>query len=199
MKKQLGDRLPAFTKEELDLIVNSNDFYGMNTYTANYVRHKTTPPPIEDFAGNVSTGFLSVTGECIGPETQCTWLRPNPQGFQNLILWISKRYNYPPIIVTENGTSVKAEGDLPLEEILKDTFRQEYYRTYIAALAGAVEKGADVRGYMAWSLMDNFEWADGYVTRFGVTYVDYKGGQKRYLKGSGMTVGEEVGKWIKKE
>ncbi|CAG8980431.1 hypothetical protein HYALB_00003996 [Hymenoscyphus albidus] len=199
MKKQLGSRLPTFTSEEIALVKGSNDFYGMNHYTANYIKHRTTPAPLDDFKGNLDMTFISKSGECIGPETQSFWLRPNPQGFHDLLLWISKRYDYPTIYCTENGTSVKGEGDLPLEEILDDEFRCEYYRGYIEALAQAVEDGANVKGYMAWSLMDNFEWAEGYETRFGSTYVNYEGGQKRYLKKSGKTVGPTFEKYIKKD
>lgn len=159
MVKQLGDRLPTFTDEERELVKGSNDFYGMNHYTANYIRHKTTEPEADDFLGNLETLFTSKSGEGIGPETQSFWLRPNPQGFRNLLGWISNRYGRPKIYVTENGTSLKGENDLSKEEILDDEFRAEYFRSYLAALAKAVEEdGVDVRGYMAWSLMDNFEW-----------------------------------------
>lgn len=198
MKAQLGDRLPSFTPEELALVKGSNDFYGMNTYTADFIKHKPAPPDVNDYYGNIEQHFTSKSGEIIGPETQSFWLRPNPQGFHNLLLWVSARYNKPPIYVTENGTSVKGENDLPLEKILDDEFRAEYFRGYINAMAEAVENGADVRSYMAWSLMDNFEWAEGYETRFGVTFVDYEGGQKRYLKKSGNVVGEIFKGLIKK-
>lgn len=199
MIKQLGDRLPTFTPEELALVKGSNDFYGMNHYTANYIRHKTESPPAEDFLGNLDTLQESKTGEIIGPETQSVWLRPNPQGFHDLLVWISKRYGNPKMYCTENGTSIKGENDLPLEEILDDEFRAEYFRGYVKAMASAVEKGVDMRGYLAWSLMDNFEWAEGYETRFGVTYVDYEGGQKRHLKKSGRIIGPLFESLIKKD
>jgi beta-glucosidase len=190
MIQQLGERLPTFTPEEAALVQGSNDFYGMNHYTANYIRHKTSAPDPADFLGNLETLFTSKSGTSIGPETQSSWLRPNPQGFRDLLVWISKRYGNPKIYCTENGTSVKGENDLPREQILDDEFRAEYFRGYIDALAKAVsEDGVDVRGYMAWSLMDNFEWADGYETRFGVTFVDYEGGQKRYPKKSAKIIG----------
>ncbi|CZS99707.1 probable beta-glucosidase [Rhynchosporium agropyri] len=190
MIKQLGSHLPTFTPEEIALVQGSNDFYGMNHYTANYIKHKTTAPEADDFLGNLETLFESKTGEIIGPETQSFWLRPNPQGYRNLLNWISKRYNYPKIYCTENGTSLKGENDLPIEQILDDEFRAEYFRGYIDALAKAVTlDGVNVRGYLAWSLMDNFEWAEGYETRFGVTYVDYEGGQKRHLKKSAKVIG----------
>ncbi|KAJ2918967.1 hypothetical protein MD484_g1439, partial [Candolleomyces efflorescens] len=72
----------------------------------------------------------------------------------------------------------------PIEAALQDTDRIEYFRGYTNALLEAVHQdGVDVRSYFAWSLLDNFEWADGYQTRFGVTYVDYKT-MKRYPKDS---------------
>jgi len=199
MIKQLGDRLPTWTPEEIALVQGSNDFYGMNHYTANYIKHKTTPAEPDDFLGNLETLFYSKKGENIGPETQSFWLRPNPQGFHDLIVWISKRYGNPPIYVTESGTSLKGENDLPLDKILEDDFRVEYFDGYVKALAKAVEEGVDVRGYMAWSLMDNFEWAEGYETRFGVTFVDYEGGQKRYPKKSAKSIGPLFESLIKKE
>ncbi|KAG0652398.1 Beta-glucosidase 1B [Hyphodiscus hymeniophilus] len=199
MVKQLGDRLPSWTPEEIALVKGSNDFYGMNHYTANYIKHKSTPAEADDFLGNLETLFTAKNGDGIGPETQSFWLRPNPQGFRNLLNWISKRYGGPKIYCTENGTSLKGENDLPREQILDDEFRAEYFRGYVDALAKAVQDGVDVRGYLAWSLMDNFEWAEGYETRFGVTFVDYEGGQKRYPKKSAKTVGPLFESLIKKD
>jgi beta-glucosidase len=199
MVKQLGDRLPSFTPEEIALVQGSNDFYGMNHYTANYIKHKTTAADANDFIGNLETHFTSKAGEEIGPETQSVWLRPNPLGFKNLLVWLSKRYGNPKMYVTENGTSLKGENDLPKEEIIDDEFRAEYFRGYVGALASAVEEGVNVRGYLAWSLMDNFEWAEGYETRFGVTYVDYEGGQKRYPKKSAKELGPLFETLIKKD
>ncbi|KAI3399854.1 hypothetical protein diail_5365 [Diaporthe ilicicola] len=189
MRKQLGDRLPEWTPEEVALVKGSNDFYGMNHYTANYIKHKTTAPEADDFLGNLETLFYSKKGECIGPETQSFWLRPNPQGFRDLLGWLSRRYGNPPIYVTENGTSLKGENDMKLEQIVEDDFRAEYFDGYVKAMAlASKEDGVDVRGYLAWSLMDNFEWAEGYETRFGVTYVDYEHDQKRYPKKSAKSL-----------
>ncbi|KAH6660811.1 family 1 glycosyl hydrolase [Truncatella angustata] len=186
MLKQLGDRLPTFTDEEKALVQGSNDFYGMNHYTADYVKHKSGTPAEDDFLGNLETTAFAKNGDCIGDETQSFWLRPNPEGFRALINWLSKRYGYPTIYVTENGTSIKGENDLGFPEILEDDFRVRYFKDYANALAKAVsEDGCDVKGYMAWSLMDNFEWAEGYETRFGCTYVNYEVGQVRTAKKSG--------------
>lgn len=200
MRKQLGDRLPEFTSEEAELVKGSNDFYGMNHYTANYIKHKTGTPPEDDTLGNLETLFYNKNGDCIGPETQSFWLRPNPQGFRDLLNWLSKRYGKPKIYVTENGTSILGENDLSLEEIVKDDFRVKYFNDYAHAMAKASEEdGVDVRGYLAWSLMDNFEWAEGYETRFGVTFVDYVNDQKRYPKKSASSMKPLFDSLIKKE
>ncbi|KAH8653374.1 beta-glucosidase-like protein [Xylariales sp. PMI_506] len=174
MRKQLGERLPEFTDEERGLVQGSNDFYGMNHYAADYIKHKTGPADENDTLGNLETSHYDKAGNCIGPETQSFWLRPNPQGFRLLINWLSKRYGYPPIYVTENGTSIKGENDLPAEKIVEDDFRVKYFKDYAEAMAEAVTSdGCNVKGYMAWSLLDNFEWAEGYETRFGCCYVNY--------------------------
>lgn len=200
MRKQLGDRLPEFTPEESALLKGSNDFYGMNHYTANYIKHKTTPADPFDHLGNLETLFYNKAGDCIGPETQSVWLRPHPIGFRKLLNWISSRYGRPKIYVTENGTSLKGENDMPILDTVNDEFRCEYFRGYINALAKASsEDGVNVMGYLAWSLMDNFEWAEGYETRFGVTAVDYENGQQRYPKKSAKVVGELFNQLIMKD
>ncbi|KAK2799272.1 hypothetical protein FQN50_008548 [Emmonsiellopsis sp. PD_5] len=199
MIKQLGDRLPTWTDEDRALVQGSNDFYGMNHYCAHFIKNKTTPPEPEDYLGNLESGMQDVNGNYVGPETESVWLRPNPLGFRKLLKWLSDRYGRPKIYVTENGTSLKGENDLPLDKLLDDEFRTEYFRGYIGAMADAYTlDNVNVRAYMAWSLMDNFEWAEGYITRFGVTYVDYEGGQKRYPKKSAKEIGDIFNKYIEK-
>ncbi|KAG9532836.1 putative beta-glucosidase, partial [Aureobasidium melanogenum] len=185
MRKQLGDRLPKFTPEQRALVQGSNDFYGMNHYCANYIKHKSGEPEPEDYLGNLESLLSNKEGQDIGPVTQSPWLRPYAIGFRELLKWISDRYGRPTIYVTENGTSLKGENDLSKEEILEDDFRMWYFKEYVTAMADAyTHDDVDVKGYMAWSLMDNFEWAEGFETRFGVTFVDYKNGQQRYPKKS---------------
>jgi beta-glucosidase len=158
MRKQLGDRLPEFTADEVALVQGSNDFYGMNHYCAHYIKHKDTEPELDDHAGNLDALMQNKAGEWIGPETQSVWLRPMPLGFRKLIKWLSDRYGGPTFYVTENGTSLKGENELPLEQLLNDEFRVEYFRGYIGALADAhTLDGVDVRGYSAWSLMEYVE------------------------------------------
>ncbi|KAJ5579561.1 uncharacterized protein N7459_005546 [Penicillium hispanicum] len=189
MIKQLGDRLPTWTPKDIALVHGSNDFYGMNHYCANYIRAKTGKPEPEDVAGNLEILPEDKNGHSIGPITQSPWLRPCALGFRKLLKWLSERYGYPKIYVTENGTSVLGENDMPLEQLLEDEFRVRYFQDYISAMADAYTlDGVNVRAYMAWSLMDNFEWAEGYETRFGVTYIDYEHDQKRIPKKSAKSI-----------
>ena len=155
VRKQIGDRLPTFTDEEAALVKGSNDYYGMNHYCANYIKHKTTPPELDDIAGNLELLMANSAGESIGPETQSTWLRPYPIGFRRLLKWLSDRYGGPAIFVTENGTSLKDENGLPKDKILQDDFRVWYYQEYIGAMADArCLDGVNVIGYTAWSLLE---------------------------------------------
>jgi len=174
MREQLGDRLPKFTPEQSKLVLGSSDFYGMNTYTTNLVKDRKEKPELDDFKGNVEFTFTRQDGSQLGTQAQSPWLQDVPWGFRKLLNWIYKRYQYP-IYVTENGFSVKNENDRSAEDIIHDTERVNYYKGYLDALAQAKnEDKVDVRGYLAWSLLDNFEWASGLTERFGTTYVDYK-------------------------
>jgi beta-glucosidase len=126
-----------------------------NHYCANYIKHKPGPADPDDFAGNLELLLEDKHGHPIGPETQSPWLRPYALGFRKLIKWISDRYGRPVIYVTENGTSLKGENELSRDEILEDDFRVKYFEDYLQALAEArTFDDVDVRGYMAWSLME---------------------------------------------
>lgn len=137
MREQLGDRLPTFTEEDRKLVLGSNDFYGMNHYTADYIKHLDTPAEPDNFNGNLETFKENKDGKSIGPETQSPWLRPYPLGFRKLMKWISDRNGRPIIYVTENGTSLKGENDKSVEDILEDDFRLKYYQGYVNAMAEA--------------------------------------------------------------
>lgn len=162
MKVQLGKRLPEFTTEEIALIKGSNDFYGMNHYCSHFIRSLEPAAALDtDIEGNLECLFFDINGTPIGPETQSPWLRPNPAGFRKLLSWISERYGYPRIMVTEFGTSIVGENDLAYPEILDDEFRSEYFRGYIKSLAEAVaQDGVNAIGALCWSLMDNYEWSE---------------------------------------
>lgn len=111
MREQLGDRLPVFTEEEKKLVLGSSDFYGMNTYTTNLIKNKSTPPALDDFSGNVEFLDKDAEGKPIGTPSECGWHRDVAWGFRKLLNWTYKRYGLP-IVVTENGFPVKGESDL---------------------------------------------------------------------------------------
>jgi beta-glucosidase len=107
-----------------------------------------------------------------------------PKGLEKVLDVYRNDYNNIPTYITENGA---AYSDGPnAEGIIEDTRRIEYYRSHFEALQTARQKGCDVRGYFAWSLMDNFEWAHGYSQRFGLIFVDYANNCKRIFKNSAL-------------
>ncbi|KAG2006778.1 beta-glucosidase [Coprinopsis cinerea AmutBmut pab1-1] len=179
MREVLGDRMPDFTEEEWKVVKGSSDFYGMNTYTTNLCRAGGD----DEFQGLVDYTFTRPDGTQLGTQAQSSWLQDYPDGFRALLNYLYKKYKLP-IYVTENGFSVKGESDMTIEEACKDKDRVHYFQGTTKALLDAINiDGVDIRSYFPWSFLDNFEWADGYTTRFGVTYVDYDT-QKRYPKDS---------------
>jgi beta-glucosidase len=120
-----------------------------------------------------------------GPETEMGW-EAWPESFYLLLMRISRDYGNPVMEITENGC---AYGDTPLEDgSVPDQRRIDFYRGYLGAMGRAMREGARIRAYHAWSLLDNFEWAEGYSQRFGLTYVDFRT-LKRTLKDSGKWYG----------
>ncbi|EIN14627.1 glycoside hydrolase family 1 protein [Punctularia strigosozonata HHB-11173 SS5] len=180
MRRMLGSRLPEFTAEEIALVKGSSEFYGMNTYTTNLI----IAGGDDEFQGLTRYTFTRPDGSQLGTQAHCSWLQTYPEGFRALMNYLYKKYKKP-IYVTENGFAVKDESYMSREQALADHDRVEYFQGNMEAMLAAIVKdGVDVKGYFGWSLLDNFEWADGYETRFGVTYVDYET-QKRYPKDSG--------------
>jgi beta-glucosidase len=116
-----------------------------------------------------------------GPKTSNGW-EVWPQAMYDIVMRISRDFNHPQIEVTESGCAYN-DGPGP-NGVINDTDRIAYHRIYLQALARAIAEGADVRGYHAWTLLDNFEWAEGFTQRFGLTYVDFKT-QQRTIKESG--------------
>ncbi|KAI4323457.1 hypothetical protein L6164_023060 [Bauhinia variegata] len=185
MRERLGDQLPKFSEEEKMLLLNSLDFIGVNHYTTRFISH-TTECTEENHFYKVQQMERIVEwedGEAISEKAASEWLYIVPWGLQKTLTHISQKYKAP-IYVTENGMDDEDNDDLPLHEKLDDKQRVRYYKGYIDAVGQAIKDGADVRGYFAWSLLDNFEWAQGYTKRFGLVYVDYKNGLTRHPKSS---------------
>jgi beta-glucosidase len=110
-----------------------------------------------------------------------------PDGLYDIVMQISREYNLP-IEITENGCSYLDGPELGKPPRIRDQRRINYYRGHLQALARAIQDGANVRAYHAWSMLDNLEWQDGYTQRFGLTYVDFST-QRRVIKDSGYWYG----------
>jgi beta-glucosidase len=155
------------------------DFIGINLY---YRTIASAPGTFERTTHTQQWLFpVKMDGGQVGPKTDIGW-EVWPKALYDMVMRITRDYNRPVLEITESGCAYN-DGPNPAGEI-RDTRRIQYHREYLAALARAMADGADVRGYHAWSLLDNFEWAEGYSQRFGLTYVDFKT-QKRTLKDSG--------------
>ena len=105
-----------------------------------------------------------------------------PQGMTDILVWVKQRYGNPPLYVTENGAAFFDPPTAQADRV-DDPLRVDYLRKHIAAMHAASESGVDLRGYFAWSLLDNFEWSLGYSKRFGIVHVDFET-QKRTPKNS---------------
>lgn len=116
-----------------------------------------------------------------GAKTDIGW-EVWPKALYDMVTRLTRDYSRPVIEITESGCAYN--DGLDASGVIRDGRRSEYHRRYLAALGQAMREGADVRGYHAWSLLDNFEWAEGFTQRFGLSYVDFKT-QKRTIKDSG--------------
>lgn len=188
MRAQLGDRLPQFTEKEKRLIRGSSEFYGMNSYTAFFVKNRGDQPAgVNDHKGNVEILDTNKAGKSRGLESDTPWLRTSEWGWAKLLRWIWVRY-HTPIFVTENGTTAKGEhGWKPqgADDVLDDPHRIDFYNKYVSAVAKALQEGVVIKSYFAWTFTDNWEWSAGFTDRFGVTWVDFDSPEKtRYTKRS---------------
>ncbi|XP_061983114.1 beta-glucosidase 12-like [Populus nigra] len=182
----VGGRLPKFTAEESKMLKGSYDFIGINYYTTYYAQN------ID--ANYQSVGFMSDaranwTGERngipIGPQAGVKWLYIYPEGISRLLNYTKDLYGNPTIYITENGVDDVNNNASSLKEALNDPIREKSYKDHLKNVLRSInEHGVDVKGFFAWSLMDNFEWGSGYAVRFGLYYVDYKNDLKRYPKKS---------------
>nr|KJB81915.1 hypothetical protein B456_013G167400 [Gossypium raimondii] len=173
MRQYHRSELPRFSSEETEYMKGSIDFIGLNHYSTLYAKDCIHSPCVLG-GDHFIRGFTFTTGErdgtLIGEPTGVERFYVVPRGMEKIVDHVSKRYNNMPIYVTENGYCPPLTEAAP--NLLHDVNRVHFYNGYLAALARAIRKGADVRGYFAWSLMDNFEWAGGYSSTFGLYYVD---------------------------
>ncbi|EOA26977.1 hypothetical protein CARUB_v10023074mg [Capsella rubella] len=194
VKKYAGDKLPLFTTEQSQLLKGSTDFVGINYYTARFATLLDDIDPEKPRCKTdnlVERKLADHSGHIIGNGVGSGLILSYPEGLRKVLNYVKDKYNNIPVYIKENGIHETDDGTRPREEILNDTFRIDYFKAHFEALHNAIVKdGCDVRGHYAWSMMDNFEWEHGYTVRFGLYYVDYADGLKRYPKDSA--------KWFKK-
>ncbi|KAF8041153.1 hypothetical protein BT93_B3162 [Corymbia citriodora subsp. variegata] len=185
MRSLVGNRLPKFTEEQSRQLKGSIDFLGLNYYTTYYAAYSPGNPLFKSYLTDELTKHTEERdGIPIGPVAGSSWLSVYPSGIRSLLLYIKDKYKNPLIYITENGVDEVNNSTLPLEQQLADPMRIYYYYHHLAYLLKAIKEGVNVKGFFAWSLLDNFEWDQGYTVRFGIIYVDYNDGLKRYLKHS---------------
>jgi beta-glucosidase len=166
--QRLGANAPHFTPEEMKIIGTPMDFTGINIYQPVYVRAADSPK-----------GYEVVPPPSSYPHMYSEWLNIGPEALYWGPKLIHETWNVQRIYITENGAS-SADRIAPDGHVY-DTDRVMFLRNYLENLQRAVSEGVPVKGYFLWSLLDNFEWADGYEKRFGITYVDFST-QKRTPK-----------------
>ncbi|KAL5748302.1 hypothetical protein ACOSQ2_025599 [Xanthoceras sorbifolium] len=188
MRETVKDRLPTFTAEEKKLINGSFNFIGINYYTARYansIPNTVRTTPVSFSADQFADITVEKNGVLIGPKAEgSVYIYIYPQGLQKILEFIKQEYQNPTIYITENGVTEKRNDSLPAAMVLKDQHRIDFVIQHLLQVRQAIGHGVNVKGYFYWTLFDDFEWAEGYVPRFGLYYTDYKNNLTRIPKDS---------------
>lgn len=166
-----GKAWPEWPESDYQLIGQPIDFLGVNYYTRSVTRFDAAAWPLQAAAVRQPGATYSEMG----------W-EVYPRGLTDTLRWVKDQYGPVPLYVTENGAAFHDPPTVEGER-LEDPLRVEYLRSHLRAVQAALESQVDIRGYFAWSLLDNFEWALGYSKRFGIVHVDF-GSQRRTRKAS---------------
>lgn len=161
MAEIFGPAWGDWTEDELALAAQPIDWLGINYYTRGVMKHD---PP----SWPVRASYVRQSGSTY---TETGW-EVFEQGLTDTLLWVKDRYGNPPVYITENGS---AFYDPPVANGgVQDPLRTDYLKRHLRAVREAIRQGADVRGYMAWSLLDNLEWSLGFSKRFGIVHVNFE-------------------------
>ncbi|RHW35744.1 beta-glucosidase [Neobacillus notoginsengisoli] len=145
--------------EDMQIVQEPIDFLGINYYTGHLARFK-------ENEGLFDSEFVEMGYE----RTDIGW-PVYPEGFFKVLTYISGRYGNIPIYITENGSCYNEE---PQNGVVADEGRIKYLKQHLTALSRSIESGVNIKGYLTWSLLDNFEWAEGYSKRFGIVHVNFR-------------------------
>ncbi len=175
--EKFKDYLPKISEEQmkkdLELINQPIDFIGQNIYNGYEVR------AVDD--GKDGKYFEYVDRYVGFPKTSIQW-PITPRAFYYGIKFLSEKYKLP-LYITENGMA--CHDNISYDGKVHDPNRITFLDSYISAMQQASDDGANIVGYFLWSIIDNFEWANGFDERFGLVYIDYRN-QKRIVKDSGF-------------
>ena len=164
---------------DLERIAQPLDVLGVNYYSRHHVRGGPGETGFETaYPGADHVEFLAPPE----PTTEMGW-GIEPHGLRDLLVRLHTEWPVPPILICENGAAFP-DTDVDADGVVVDHDRRQFLAAHIAAVADAIDEGVDVAGYLAWSLMDNFEWAWGYGKRFGIVGVD-QDTLERTVKASG--------------
>lgn len=162
MLEVFGADAPKTFAEDFDVIKSPIDFLGLNYYDPYYIRHEDNDNPLK-FARSIE-GVLHLN------QTELGWVI-DENGLAEVIDRVRNEYHVPQIIISENGAASNKESIHAGR--VHDQQRINYLKKHLGILETAVKNGAPIAGYFLWSFLDNWEWPQGYVPRFGVVYVDY--------------------------
>jgi beta-glucosidase len=174
-----GEAWPDHPASELEYLKQPIDFVGVNYYTRSVTRDDPTVWPVR--AGRVEQPRHA--------HTETGW-EVYAHGLADTLEWVTERYGRIPLYVTENGAAFY-DAPQPIDGRVEDPLRVAYYRSHLRAAHTALCQGVDLRGYYAWSLLDNYEWSLGYSKRFGIVHVDYET-QRRTPKASARFYSEVI-------
>jgi beta-glucosidase len=157
-----GDAWPDWPADDMALLREPTDFVGVNYYTRSVTRHDPQSWPLRAATVPQRGATYTETG----------W-EVCPQAFTDTLAWLGARCGGVPLYVTENGAAFYDPPTLA-DGTCDDPLRVQYLRSHLQAVAAAIQMGVDIRGYFAWSLLDNLEWAHGFSKRFGLVHVDFQ-------------------------
>ncbi|KAG6790551.1 hypothetical protein POTOM_006707 [Populus tomentosa] len=188
MKKLVGERLPEISQGMSKLLVGSLDFVGINHYTTLYVRNDRTRIRkliLQDASSDAAVITTSYRrGVAIGERAASRWLHIVPWGIHKLLKYVKDKILHKPDSMISGMDDLNTPF-ISLSKALQDDKRIEYHRDYLSNISAAIRQdNCDVRGYFAWSLLDNWEWNSGYTVRFGLYFVDYRNNLTRVPKAS---------------